>query len=366
MTILRVMVLWLLLAVLVSPLAAQDADVNLAPFKAKAELTDEDKTQVRAYITTRLATLSGQDEVATQQATNELRAAYEGTDGFKRAYVAACLELIGTAYKKAELAPAARMLTVVNTFGTAEALPLLLDAVQDERVGVRAAAAIGLRGLREKLAAAGRDVVTRALNGLKEAGKREKSRDTLLTIYGAMDYAALPSQPEAKGNIAALLDLLDERARQYASGDVRAVGADDAGLRTAMSLTKSMDDGERKRLIVVTATLMKYAIEQYTSGERRLSAVRSRGVSRDIIELRNGVERLILVGEELLTALLAPEKSPMVAENMRKVKTADMIVEWQKWVVLLQKAVNQDFTLTAQPEPEAEQPKEPTPKPARG
>lgn len=364
MSIPRILVPLLLLAGLAGPLAAQEAEINLTPLKTKGDLTDEDKAQLRAFITKRLESVRGEDEVAAQQATNELRTTYDGSDGFKRAYLAVCLDLIATAYKKADLVPATRMLTVINTFNTADALPVLLEALQDDRVGIRAAAAVGLRTLREKLAAAGRDVTARALTGLKEAGKREKSRDTLKTIYGAMNYAELSAQPDAKGNIAALLELLEERAKQYAGGDVRAVGADDAGLRIAQALVKSMDDAERKRLLVVTATMMKYAIEQYTSGDRRLSAVRTQGASRETIEFRNGVERLILVGEELLIPLLSPEKAPTVAENMRKVKTPDMIVEWQKWVTLLQKATNQDFTVTAQPAPEPEK-KEATTKPAR-
>ena len=350
----------LLLAWTTARLAAQDQpEAGLATIKVKTDLTDEDRNQIRAYVAKRIDAVRGTDEVAAQQATAGLRAGFDGSDAFKRAYASICLDAIGTAARKLDLAPATRLLTVVNTFNTIDELPVLLDALQDDRVGVRAAAAIGLRSLREKVVQSGKDAFQRVLAGLKEAGKKEKSRDTLKAIYAAMNYAEVSGSPDPKANAAAVLELLDERARQYAAGDVRAMGADDAGLRVAQALAGAMDDADRKRLMGVVGTMMKSAIEQYTGGDRKLAAVRDKNASRESIEYRNSVERLILVGEELLAALLKPDKAPNVSESMRKLDTTGMKNQWRDWVNLLQKSVGQDFTLNELPVAETETPETP-------
>lgn len=343
------------LAVLPVLARSQPAGGDLAAIRAKADVTDEDRNAIRAFVAQRVGKIvANSDATEARQATDELRSAFDGSDAFKREYAAIALDAIGSAYKRADLLPAARLLALVDTLNAPEAFTLLVDALQDDRVGVRAAAAIGLRTLRTKLAAGAREVLQRALDALKETGKREKSRDTLRAVYAAMNYAELPSPPEPKANITALLDLLEARGRQYSAGTVSALGADDTGLRIVQALVKSMDEPERQRLATVTATMMKYAIEQYSSPATRLAA-REKRASRDQIETRDALERLVLVGEELLVAVLKPEKAPAVGENMRRLNTVNMKNEWQTaWVPLLQKAVNQDFTLKELPEEEAE------------
>jgi hypothetical protein len=322
---------------------AQEPGGELTAIRAKTDLTDEDRGLIRAFVSQRVTKASDADPAVARQAADELRSGFEGSDAFKREYATAALEAITAAYKNAPLPAATRLLAVVNAFNLLEAQNLLLEALKDDRVGVRAAAAAGLRNLRPKIAAAGRDAFVKVLDGLKEAGKREKSRETLRTIYAALNYFELSSSPDTKADLGALLDLLDARARLYASGNVTALGADDTGLRVAQ-LVKTLDDAERQRLIVDTATMMKYAIKQYTSPTSNLTDV-AEDASRELVETRNGIERLIEVGEKILTDLVKPEKAPAVAESMRKGKTDDMRSEWQKWVPLLQKAVNQDFTL---------------------
>lgn len=342
-----VLALWLVCAV--GAARAQEPAVDLTPIRAKTELTDEDRGLIRTFVNQRVAKVTGADAADARQAADDLRAAFEGSDAFKREYAAACLEGTAASYKNAALLAATRLLAVVGAFNVVEAQNVFLEALQDERVGVRAAGAAGLRNLRPKLAAAGRDVVVKVLDGLKEAGKREKSRDTLKTIYAAMNYFELPSAPDTKANVTALLDLLEARARQYAAGTVAAVGADDAGLRMAQAAVKGMDEAERQRLTVSAATMTKYALEQYTSPASNLSDLSDKDASTEALEARNAIERLIIVGEELLVTLVKPDKPPTVAEAMRKLSTDDMLSEWKKWVPLLQKAVNQDFTLKEAP-----------------
>ena len=342
----RLLVLPLLLVLVAGRAPAQTPDPDLTAVRAKPELGDEDRALIRAYLTRRIEVLRGKDDTAAQTAATELRTAYDGSDGFKKAYAAVCAEVAGAAIKKLELAPATRLMTVLNTLQSAETLPALLEGLRDDRVGVRTAAALGLRSLRDKLAAAGKDVYSRALTSLKEVGRQERARETLKAIYAAMNYAELSAGADAKATALAVLELLEERAKQYGGGELRAAGADDAGLRIMKAVAGTLEEAERKRLMIVTGTMLLHAVQRYSTGAAKLAAVHDRDGARDQIELRNAMERLILVGEELLTVLLKPEKSPDVTDPLRKLNTADLRVEWQKWVGLLEKAVGQDFSIT--------------------
>jgi|GEM_PF-958791 len=354
----------LLIAVLALPLWAQTPEGPLAEIRGKTELTEEDRTAVRQFVTERVDRVVSASGEQAWQAADQLRAAAQGSDAFRRFYVSTCLEAIAPVVRKAELGPAAQLLTIVNTFETSDALPILLDALRDDRVGVRAAAAVGLRGLRPKLAQAGRDTWQRAVDALKEAGKQERSRDTLKAIYQALNYAELPSSPDPKANSAALLELLETRAAAYAgNNEVAALGADDTALRVAQALLRSLDENERRRLTVVVATMMRHAIERYTAGGqgRKLADVRDDAPAA-LLAVRNGLERLIMVGEELLTALLQAPKPPNVSDSMRKVDTTGMKNQWREWGRLLQTAVGQEFALREQPQPEPESDTKPLPK----
>jgi hypothetical protein len=354
----RCLVAVFLLAWGVTALRAQATEDNLVPLHNLPEINDANRNIIRAFVGKRVAAVAADKSSAASPAVKELIKECGGTDkaaapgeAFKRAYVAACVEVIGAEFKNAEVVPATRLITVLNTFGAVEVRPVLIEALTDPRAGVRAAGAIGLRSLRDKLGAAGREAYDAVLAALKEAGKREKARDTLKEIYAALNYADVASSPDARANAAAVLELLDERAKQYAAGQVQALGADDAGLRLAAALAKTLGDDERKRLTVAAGTMLKYALEQYTSGERKLSAVRDSTGNPQVVELRNDMERLVLVGEQLLVALLAPPAPvPAVADGMRKADATEMKNAWKRWVELLQKAVGQDFSLVEVPE----------------
>lgn len=334
----------------------QDA---LAEIRKRGDLSDDDRNQIRTFIGQRVAEIAGGDAVASQAACAALRAGYAGTEGFTRAYGALALEVIGSAYRKAEIVPAAKLLAVLSTFNLADAQGLFVEALQDERVGVRASAALGLRALRAKLAPTPAYAAT--ATALAAAGKKEKSRETLRSIYEALDYSTLPTPPDLKPAATALLELLEERAKEYAArGEVPAVGADDAGLAVAARLSKPMGEEERKRLLVVTATMVRYAIEQYRSTEKGLTELRDKTASPALLEYRNGMERLVLVGEPLLGTLLAvKEKGPNVMEAMRQTNRANMKLEWDKWAGMLRTATNQDFALLEQVEPATTQPAQP-------
>lgn len=348
----------LMLGLLVGPLWAQEVGNPLEAIQAKAEIGAEDAQQIQAFITERVQLVSGDEAADARRAASDLRQAFDGSDAFKSAYTAAYIEIADPAVKKANLVAATRLLAIANTFNTIEMRPLLVEALGDNRVGIRATGAVGLRLLRQKLGA-DRDVWQQTLEALKEAGKSERSREVLRTIYAAMNYAEVGVQPDARVNAAAVLELLEERAKQYTGGTVTPVGADDAGLRAIRSLSASLGEPQKKRLVLVVATMMKHAIVRYTmainEGQRKLSEVSSKHGSRELLAHRNAMERLIVIGEEILQQLLEVDKKTPVTENMKKLNTPDMKNAWIEWNTLLVERVEQGFAL---PEVPAEEEKE--------
>lgn len=345
----------LLAASLANPLAAQEepAEDALSGIRDRNSVSEEDAVKVRSFVTENIDALLGDDPLASQNAVENLRTAYDGSDAFKKAYATACLEAANNAYRRADLVPATRLITLVNIFDALEAQPLYTEALQDARVGVRAAAAIGLDRLREKLAAAGADAYGRAIDALAAAGRRERSTATLRAIYAAMDYGAIANTPEPKRAALAVLGLLEDRARQYESGEVHAIGADDLGIRVAGRMLQQLNADERKRLTGAIARMTRHAIERYTTGRKKLADVRNTAGSRELQDYRNAVERLIIIGEESLNTLLSPKDDPPdVVEAMRQLNVIDMKNEWNRWSALLKEAVGEGFTLTERPEPE--------------
>lgn len=341
--------LLILLCGVVSPAWTQSDD-TLAALQARSEISADDRQAIQTYVNRLVADLIGQDAAQARTAARLLRDAHQGSDAFQHAYAGACNEVFGTGFKKAELLPAVRMLTILGTFQELETHAVFIEALKDDRVGVRAAAAVGLRSLRPQIAAAAGDVYANVLQALTAAGRQEKSRDTLRAVYAALDYAALPSPPDLKPVVRAVLDLLEARARSYAARQpLVAAGADDAGLSLCAGLLKTMDDAERRRLTIITATMMRFALEEYTSPDKNLMEVRA-VTSPEMAAYRDGMERLVVVGEGLLKSLLSPPNTPDVLGSMRKLNKAALKLQWKEWVTLLQRATDQDFTLAEQPE----------------
>lgn len=334
--------------------AAQNED-PLANLRVLNDLNPEQRAQVRQFVEQRVTDLVGGDTTAARTATQALRDAYTGTDAFRQAYAEAAVELLGNAAGKAELVPATRMLTVLGSLRTPAARAQLLQALQDERVGVRAAGAIGLRGLHAAIVQAGGDTYSNVLSALRDAGRKEKSREALRAIYAALDFtdvSGAPPQPMA----GALLDLLEARSAAYKDRqEVKALGADDAGLALARSLGSVFNEEGRKRLATCTAYMLRYALEQYTSPQMDMTAVRD-DAGTDTVSTRNALERLVVVGEPLLTSLLSVERPPTVLESMRKLDKAAMKLQWQEWNKILNDKLGQDFTLVVPEEPAATQP----------
>ena len=335
------------------PLNAQEPDSELVALQTKEGLTDEDRAAIRTWIGKRVADIVANDPVGAQQAFASLRGGFNGSRDFKEAYVAGCNGVIGSAYKKAPAIPAARLISVLNLLGDVGSLDVLLEALRDDRTAVRAAAAIGLRVLRPKLAASA-EAYSRTLGALRDAGKKEASRETLQLIYQAMRYAGVQPPPNLKPGVAPLLVLLEERVKQYAGQKVRAEGAEAVGLKVGGTLRPAMSDAERRRYAQVAAKLLNYAVTRYVGGEAPLCKVQDKTSSRDTVALRNCTELLIVTAEQQLKEILTPQEAPDVTEKMKRANHTDMVNEMSKWAALLKDALELDLKVQSPPPPPGE------------
>lgn len=323
--------------------AAQPAADPLAAIRDKETLTEEDRQAVREYVTQRIAAVTGSDAVGAARAGTELREPARGSARFQETFAQATLEAVRAALPNASPVAAAQMLAILNALNDPSAGPLFLEALRDtrdDRVGVRAAAVIGLRNLRPKLGRPGGPSINEVLTALREAGKREGSAVTLRNIYHAMNYVGVTGV-DASAVATALLDLLETRSQAYASGEIRGVGADAEGFRVAEGLRTSLSEADRNRLTVIAARMLKYAVERYT-----LELYQVKDASPTAPE-RDAVEELIDVIEASLRSLLSPNPAPNIGEQMRKGGDArvQMKIEMNKWAELIEKATGQRFFL---------------------
>jgi hypothetical protein len=340
------------------PLAAQEPEDKLAALRTKDSLAEEDKAEVRRVVDGLVADVVGTEAAAAQRAYAQLRDGAKGTRDFSDTFVQAYLAAVGPTYKKAPAATAARLLTVLAILNDARSISMLVEALQDDRASVRAAAAIALRTLRPKVAADAAAYGS-VLNGLRDAGKKETSRETLQLVYRSLTYADVPGA-DLKTDVAAMLDLLEARAQQVAGDTVPAEGADHVGVQLAGELRKSMDENDRKRYTVVLARLLHYGVRAYTGRTPPLADVRDKTSGADAVLLRNSIEALIADAELQLKEIVAPPKPPQVTVEMKggKDRRSNMVVEMNKWSTVLKETAGVDLAELTAPPPKEEPSKE--------
>ncbi|TWT44869.1 hypothetical protein RAS1_12870 [Phycisphaerae bacterium RAS1] len=335
-----------LLALAAVAAAQQPSGAPLEAQRGKPALTADDVAAIKTWLSERVDAV-GQGDAGSGEALTQLRTAYDGTPAFKEAFAAATIEAVRGKYKLLKTDGAARLLILVSTLGVADGGSLLAEALADERAAARFSAAAGLRTLRPRLALAGGEYVSRALQALRDGGKKETSRRTLEIIYRAMSYAELPSPPDPKPHAAALLDVLESRAEQYAKLAVSAEGADVVGLETAAALKAGFSDEEKKRLAVVAAKMLRYAVWRYVAGDAPLSKVGVKATAADnpLVDVRNATELLIEEAEKRLVELTAPSNPiPNITEQMKKsADTTQMKIQMDAWATHLQRALGMDF-----------------------
>ena len=358
---LAVLVVVFLLAGLPATLVAQEQEGPLAAMQTKEALTDDDRAGIRTWIGQQIAGLADKDPLNAQAAFSRLRDSAQGTPAFIEAYVTAAMEAIGSAYRKMDTLPAARLIALLNVFDDRRSADLLLEALKDDRAAVRAAAIIALRTMQPKVAADA-DLYGRTLAALKEAGKREVSRETLRLIYRAMDYAKVQPAPDRRQAAAALLELLEYRVGKYGEANVPAEGAEVEALTGGKEWRKSLDEAQRKRYALLLAKLLHYGVGRYTGGERPLGQVRDKTDGPDMIALRNATELLIENAEAQLTEMLSPSEPPNVTDAMRRAKKterahmADIILEMNKWAPTFKEKLDLELApLNAPPPPDEEE-----------
>ena len=290
-------------SVMTGPLVAQETPPQqnvITLLQGKGVLADEDNTALRAWIQQRVGAVAAENAVGTSTAIKELRESYQGTPAFQDSYATLCTEIIGGAYKQAPRSAATRLIAVLNTLLDARTSSVLIAALADERVPVRAAAAIGLRKLHAKLVAAGGTAYADSIRALRDAGKRESSVVVLKLLYAAMDFSG---SPDAKADTAALLDLLESRSEQYASRTVKGAAGDSPGLVLAEKLSTQLDELGQRRLAIATAKMLHYAVIRYATEFNKTDDKTSSPLQ---IALRNRFELFIETAETLLAKLTAP------------------------------------------------------------
>lgn len=338
----RAAVAGIVLAGTTLPVLAQEPANPLAALQAKEALTGEDTAAVRAWIGERVTGVVGQDPAVAQQAFNQLRSEFKGTNAFKEAYVRTCVETLGSAYKKADLVPAARLITVLNLLDDLRTLDVLLESLRDDRAAVRAAAAVALRNLRPKIAA-NADALGRTIDALRAAGRKEPGREVLQLIYRALDYTNTQPTPNLKTAAGALLDILDERVRQFDTAKVRAEGADAVGLAVAGALRAAMEQADQKRYTIILAKALHYAVTRYTQGDSPLGKVSDKTGGPDEIALRDATELLIKDAEQQLTEILKPDTPPNVTQKMQAANHTEMVNEMNNWAKIFSTELNLDL-----------------------
>lgn len=311
------------------PQPPPESDDGLDALRSKDPLGDEERTALRSWIAERIAAITGDDAAGAQQAISQLRHAAHGGRGFVDAYAAVAIENLSSAYKKADLVAAARLLVVMGQLNDPRALDTLLEAVKDERTAIRAAAAVGVRMLHPKLGSDA-DAVRRMLVTLREAGEQETSPRTLDLIYRAMNLADAPGVPDRRAGSTAVVGLLDERLKQISGGRMRAEGGDLAALQALEPQRDSLDEDTRRQYINALGRLLHYCVSRYITNEP-LSRIRDRSSSPELVELRNNVEVTIREAEKQLGALIGAPEGANIAQNMGKAKTPEMAIAMNKW-----------------------------------
>lgn len=343
MSAIRHLSIWLVAAAC-GVAAAQDpaAQNPLTALQSKSSLSEDDRTAVRNYLQEQIGQIVGGDPLAATEAVERIREVSTGSEGYREALAAIAVQLIGPAYKQAELLPATQLITVLDLLNAPATAETLLEALRDERVAVRTAAAVGLRDLRKKLALQGAPVVSRVIDALREVGVAEASPAVLGVIYHAMNYVgAVPNPPNPEGNAEQVLRLLDTRAQAYAGGSPAAEGAEYEGLLVISGMLKQLDENEKRELAKSIATMLKYAVMRYTSGDAPLSEVDTRTDSRVQVRLRDQMELLIMKAEDLLKQLLNVQTAPSITAEMKKgrgQRIVTMKIEMNKWAQRLKDA----------------------------
>lgn len=313
----------------------------LDAIRAKSALDDAEIQKVREQVAAHVqAIVNGE-----LRRLSAFREDARGSARFEQVFVAATVSAVRAHYKDATPTAAAQLISFVGTLDSAEAQPLLVEALRSESPPVRTAAAVGLRDLRRTLAVAGEQFFSGTVSALRDAAQRESSPVALDTLYQALNFPAVATAPDPKALAQAVLAVLEDRGKQYARGAAPAENADAAGVTLAGALLKEYGDVEKARLLEAVGYMLRYAVFRYAN---ELRDVQDRTASAVQIELRNRAEMMIMTAERGLAAVAGGQGLPSVTKVMQSGADATALkLEWDKWAQLLAgKTGGKDFSLT--------------------
>ena len=317
---------------------------GLEDLQSKSVLSDEERGRLKEWITSHVAAIANASGGALAPAA-ELRAAYTGTEAYKKAFARTTIELIAQSYGRAGLVPATQLIAIAGVFGDMAAHPVLLEALKDKRVGVRTAAAASLSHMRSIIAQAGGTGVSTTLAALAAAGKQETSTVALKSIYRAMDYQSVSPPAPPQANARALLELLDARAGQYAAGKAPAWGAETVAFPLMQRMAGSLGNAEKTRLIEDVGRVLVAAATRYTE---KLMDIDDDSASPVDIQLRNITEQLVIDAQALVVGLTKPgSNAPDVVAKMRKLDKTQMKLQLKAWAKVLAAKTGKTFDVDA-------------------
>ncbi|MEP0847842.1 MAG: hypothetical protein HRF50_13605 [Phycisphaerae bacterium] len=328
--------------------------------RAKTVLSDDDRTVVKSWVAERVDAVVGG---SGGEAFGQLRAALTGgSPAFREALVAAEIELIRPVIGAAPLAPGAQLVTLLANLDDLRTADVLIESLRDSRAAVRTAAAVGLTTLRKKIATEGGPLFGRAVEALREAGKKETSGETLKAIYRALNYAEAGNVPDPALQVSALLDLLGARSEQYGRSEIKGESADLAGLKLAAGLRARFNDEQRNRYVLALARILRYTVLRFSS---ELHKVQDRIAAPVAIADRNNAELLISEVEAQLVDILKPTAAPSIRDAMKgKDRAFNVKLELNRWADLLEPVTGQKFhaeVSSADKDPEEKAPEDKQP-----
>lgn len=327
--------------------AAQDAAIQ--QLAGKASLSPDETNQVQSWVTTSVASLSGNDAIAATTTMRQMKVVIRGsTPAFREAYARAIVAEATPSIARVEAPAAARLLIAIGMAETADVAGTLTNALSDERPAIREAAAASLRRLKPKLALAAGDLPTRVITAVRDAAKKETVRYVLESMYQAANYAEDGDTNTKRAMMNELLDVLESRRDAYVKNEVAAPSADRVAVEAIGTQASQMDGAAKRRFGIVLGQMLRYAVQVYTQslapGEPPLADVTDKD-SPELVQQRNGIERLIIAVEAELNKILGKDAERDVTKFMKDADPTQVKIAMDRWSQVLKNEYNQEFAL---------------------
>lgn len=337
--------------------AAAQTDAAAA-LRSKDVLSEQDKAQLRQWITDRISALEDAAKktdiktMATTRRNMSEAAANSGpspaTPGFRIAYAELCSGIfqpylgIGEDPKGNDPRIAlylAQILGSLKQIGTVDAM---LAALNSKYPAVRLCAAKAIRDLRSEIVATRANQVNKIITTIQQAGAKEGDAPTARMLYEAVDFRG-PAAGTAGQVAAAILEMLKGHQQFYANDLVSELHAD----AYAMNLLQGIElpDPEKRKAIPIAYAIIEVAAQRWAPVARQEegSPVEAEN-PYDVTSVRNWHLRYQLTyateeAEALLKklgAVPAGSQAPDMAGLMKSLSTADQVhMAADKWQALV-------------------------------